>query len=114
MIFVASNGLEDKEPKGKRNKSHPIFLIALQGSVQKVSGHLLILIQPLDDKRFEPPAEEHHNLKLYYPSYHGHSDILRVHDSDNMRVRWESSGVTHVGYSGTRLLKKGRSLQYSL
>ncbi len=58
MIFVASasNGLEDKAPKGKRNKSHPVFLVALQGSVQKVSRHLLILIQPLDDKWLEPPA----------------------------------------------------------
>lgn len=37
--------------------SYPVLLVPLQRTVQEVSGHLLILIQPLDDKGFKPPAK---------------------------------------------------------
>lgn len=38
--------------------SHPILLVSLQGSMQEIPGHLLILVQPLDDKGLKPPGME--------------------------------------------------------
>ena len=38
--------------------SHPILLVSLQGPMQEISGHLLILVQPLDDERLKPPGME--------------------------------------------------------
>lgn len=37
---------------------HPILLVSLQGPMQEIPGHLLILIQPLDDKGLKPPGTE--------------------------------------------------------
>ena len=36
--------------------SYPILLVSLQGSMQEISGHFLILVQPLDDKGLKPPG----------------------------------------------------------
>lgn len=36
---------------------YPIFFVSLQSAVQKVSRHLLIFIQPLNDKWLKPPME---------------------------------------------------------
>lgn len=38
--------------------SHPILLVSLQSPVQEIPGHLLILIQPLDDEGLKPPGTE--------------------------------------------------------
>lgn len=37
---------------------HPILLVSLQGPMQEIPGHLLILVQPLDDKGLKPPGME--------------------------------------------------------
>lgn len=37
--------------------THPIFLVSLQGAVEEIHGDVFILIQPLNNKRLEPPAE---------------------------------------------------------
>lgn len=36
--------------------TYPILLISFQGPTQKFQGHILILIQPLQDKLLKPPA----------------------------------------------------------
>lgn len=38
--------------------SHPILLVSLQGPMQEISGHLLIFVQPLNDKGLKPPGME--------------------------------------------------------
>lgn len=38
--------------------SHPILLVSFQGPMQKIPGHLLILVQPLDDEGLKPPRKE--------------------------------------------------------
>lgn len=83
---------------GGKEVAHPVLFVSLQSAVQKISGHFLVLVQPLDDEGFEPPV-----------GAAAGEEALR---SDG----WTPQTLvqTHAGYSGTRLLKKGRSLQYSL
>lgn len=37
--------------------SYPILFVPLQGSMEKIPGHLLIFIQPHDDKWLKPATE---------------------------------------------------------
>ena len=36
--------------------SYPVLLVSLQGSMQEIPGHFLILVQPLDDEGLKPPG----------------------------------------------------------
>jgi len=38
--------------------THAILLVPLQRPVEEVHGDVLVLAQPLDDKRLEPPGEQ--------------------------------------------------------
>lgn len=48
--------------------SYPIFFVPLEGPVEKISGHFLILVQPHDDKWLKPAAQHRMtkgNINLY-------------------------------------------------
>lgn len=47
--------------------SYPILLVSLQGSVQEIPGHFLILVQPLDDEGLKPPGMERQDAALPSP-----------------------------------------------
>lgn len=44
--------------KDADENSYPIFFVPLQGSMEKVSGHFFIFIQPHDDKWLKPATEQ--------------------------------------------------------
>lgn len=47
--------------------SYPVLLVSLQGSVQEIPGHFLILVQPLDDEGLKPPGMERRGAALPSP-----------------------------------------------
>lgn len=50
-------GLLLRLPCGRGSPTtYPVLLVSLQGSVHELQGDVLILLQPLHDKLFKPPA----------------------------------------------------------
>lgn len=47
----------DGEIKRRAGNFYPIFFVSLQSTVQKVSRHFLVFVQPLNDKWLKPPME---------------------------------------------------------
>lgn len=42
--------------------TYPVFLIPLQSAIKEVHGHVLVLIQPLNNKRLKPPDKRESNM----------------------------------------------------
>lgn len=64
-ILQMKSSTEEKE-------THPIFFISLQSSVEEIHRYVFIFIQPLDNKRLEPPAaREDNTTQSSDPTAHG-------------------------------------------
>lgn len=111
-------GSEGEIRRKRAGKCYPIFFVSLQSAMQKVPRHFLVFVQPLNDKWLKPPVESRKdvcNYKLGAQNYTRRGFFLPYF----YFLFWCCKTVmgqvaTHAGYSGTLLLKKGRSLQYSL
>lgn len=112
-----------KRPEGEIRRKragnfYPIFFVSFQSTMQKVTRHFFIFIQPLNDEWLKPPtgsnSSDSWKLNSSTPKIHFMTPFDFVFF--NFMYVWVATkqDATHAGYSGTLLLKKGRSLQYSL